>query len=77
MNILANSGETEINISHTNENSNDMNNTGLGESSTTTSITTDEPCINRATLTDEGRLTGFFILRMFLTSVIKFLQKLK
>ena len=55
VNILANLGETEINISHINENSNDMNNTELGGS-----ITTDEPSTSRATLTDEGRLSGVF-----------------
>ena len=60
VNILANLGEIEINISRINENSNDMNNTGPGGSSTTTSITTNEPSINRATLTDEGRLSGVF-----------------
>ena len=38
--ILANLGETEINISHINQNSNDMNNTELGRS-----ITTNEPSI--------------------------------
>ena len=44
----------KYNISHINENTNDMNNTELGgSSSTTTSITTDEPSINGATLTDE------------------------
>ena len=53
-NILVNLGETEINISHINENSNDMNNIELGGSSTNTSITIDEPSINRATLKDEG-----------------------
>ena len=42
-------GETEINISLINENSNDINNTELGGS-----ITIDEPSINRATLKDEG-----------------------
>ena len=42
------------NISHINENTNDMNNAELGgSSSSTTSITTDEPSINGATLTDE------------------------
>ena len=55
VNILANLGETEINISHINENSNDMNNTELGGS-----ITTDEPSTSRATLTDEGQLSGVF-----------------
>ena len=50
VNILASLGETEINISHIN-----MNNTELGGS-----ITTDEPSTSRATLTDEGRLGGFF-----------------
>ena len=55
VNILANLGETEINISHINENSNDMNNTELGGS-----IATDEPSTSRATLTDEGRLSGVF-----------------
>ena len=60
MNILANLGETEINTSRINENSNDMNNTEPGGSSTTTSITTDEPSINRATLRDEGRFSGVF-----------------
>ena len=59
-NILGNLGETEINIFRVNENSNDMNNTKPGGSSTTTSVTTDEPFINRATLTDEGRLIGVF-----------------
>ena len=39
-----------------------MNNTEPGGSSTTTSITTDEPSINRATLRDEGRFSGFFVL---------------
>ena len=42
-------------ILHINENSNGVNNTGLGGS-----ITTDEPSINRATLTDEGRISEFF-----------------
>ena len=37
-----------------------MNNTELGGSLTTTSITTDELSINRATLTHEGRISGFF-----------------
>ena len=55
VNILANLGETEINISHINENSNDMNNTELGGS-----IATDEPSTSRTTLTDEGRLSGVF-----------------
>ena len=55
VNILASLGETEINISHINENINDMNNTELGGS-----ITTDEPYINRATLTDKGRISGLF-----------------
>ena len=60
VNILVNLGETEINISHINENSNDMSNTELGGSSTTTSISADEASINRATLTDEGRISGVF-----------------
>ena len=60
VNILANLGETEINISRINENSNDMNNAEPGRSSTTTSVTTDEPSINMATLTDEGRISGAF-----------------
>ena len=61
VNILANLGETEINISHINENSSDMSNTDLGESSSTsTSITSDAPSINRATLTDERRISGVF-----------------
>ena len=51
--LLANLGETEINISHVNGNNNDMNYTNLGES-----ITTDEPSINRATLIDEQRISG-------------------
>ena len=55
VNILANLGETEINISHINENSNDMNNTELGGS-----IATDEPSTSRATLTDEGRRSWVF-----------------
>ena len=59
LNIQANLEETEINISYINEISNDMNNTELGGSSTTTSITTDEPSINRATLTYQGRISGF------------------
>ena len=38
-----------------------MSNTELGGSSfTTTSITTDEPSINRATLTDAGQISGDF-----------------
>ena len=42
-----------LDLKSDNENSNDMSNTDLGESSSTsTSITTDEPSINRATLTD-------------------------
>ena len=53
--LCINIGETEINISHINENSNDMNNTKLGGS-----ITTDEPSTSRATFTDEGRLSGVF-----------------
>ena len=53
--MLANLGETEINISHISGNSNDMNNTELGGS-----ITTDEPSTSRATLSDEGRLSGVF-----------------
>ena len=41
-------------MSHINENTNDMNNTELGgSSSATTSITTDELSISGATLTDE------------------------
>ena len=60
MNTLANLGETEINTSCINENSNDMNNTEPGGSSTTTSITTDEPSINRATLRDDGQFSGVF-----------------
>ena len=51
VNILANLGETEINISHINENSN---------GSSTTTSTTDEPSINRATLTDKGPVSGVF-----------------
>ena len=42
VNTLANLGETEINISRINENSNNMNNTEPGGSSTTPSITNDE-----------------------------------
>ena len=72
VNILANLGETEINNSHINENSNDKNSTELGGS-----ITTDEPSTSRATLTVRDDLVGFFVLRLFLISVIKFLQKLK
>ena len=64
MNILARLGETEINIYHINENSNDMSNTELGGfSSTTTSVTTDEPSINRATLADAGRISGDFCFK--------------
>ena len=37
-----------------------MNYTKLAESSTTTSITTDEPSITRATLTDDGRISRVF-----------------
>ena len=78
VNFLANLGKTEINISHINENSNNMSNTELGgSSSTTTSVTTDEPCINRGTLTNEGRITGVFVLRLFLISIKKFLLKMK
>ena len=39
LNILANLGDTDINISHINENRNDMKNTELGGPSTTTSHT--------------------------------------
>ena len=60
VNILANLGETEINISHVNENSNDMNNTKIGGSSIITFITTNEPSINRVTLIDEGPIIGIF-----------------
>ena len=43
VNILASLGETAFNISHINENSNNMCNAELGgSSSSTTSITTDE-----------------------------------
>ena len=64
MNILARLGDTEINIYHINENSNDMSNTELGGfSSTTTSVTTDEPSINRATLADAGRISGDFCFK--------------
>ena len=77
VNILTNLDETEINVSHINENCNDMNNTEPGGSFTTTSITIDELSINRATLTDEGRLSGVFVLKLFLISVIKFLLELK
>ena len=52
VNILTNIEETGINISHINENSNDMNNTELGGSSTTNYITIDERSINRATSTE-------------------------
>ena len=52
VNILTNLEETGINISHINENSNDMNNTEQGGSSTTNSITIDERSINRTTLTE-------------------------
>ena len=58
VNIPTNLEETGINISHINENSNDMNNTELGGFSTTNSITTDEHYINRATSTDGGRISG-------------------
>ena len=58
--ILLNLGETEINITDINENSNDMSGTELGGSSTSTSITTDEPSINRTTLTDERRISEVF-----------------
>ena len=72
MNILTKLGETEINICLISENSNDINNIELGGS-----ITIDEPSINRAALTDEGRINGFFVLRLFLISVTKLLQKSK
>ena len=72
VNILVSLGETEINISHINENSNDMSNTKLDGS-----ITTDEDSINMVTSMDEGGIMGFLVLRLFLISVIKFLQKLK
>ena len=75
VNILVNLGETEINISHINENSNDMSNTELGGSSTTNSISADEASINRATLTDEGRISGVFCSKT-VVNLIKFLQKL-
>ena len=53
-------------------------NTEPDGSSTTTSIATDEPSINRATLINKGRLSvEFSVLRLFLISVIKFLKKLK
>ena len=54
VNILTSLEETGINISHINENSNDMNNTELGGSSTTNYITIDERSINRATSTEGG-----------------------
>ena len=76
VNILAKLGETEINICHINENSNDMSNTELcGSSSTTISITTDEPSINRATRVQD-ELVEIFVLSLFLISVTKLLQKL-
>ena len=52
MNILANLGETEINISCINENNNNMNNPEPGGPSTTTSTTTDKSSINTAALMD-------------------------
>ena len=55
VNIPVNLGETEINISHNNENRSDKNNTELGGS-----ITTDEPSIDRTILTDEGQINGLF-----------------
>ena len=70
-------GQFRRNLSE-NENSSDMNNSESLGSSTTASITNDEPSINRATLMDEGQLgVEFSVLRLFLISVIKFLQKLK
>ena len=63
VNILAKLGETDIHISRINENSNDVNNTEPGGSSTTIPITTDVPSINRATLTDKGQLSGFFCFK--------------
>ena len=58
VNILVNLEETQINIAHINKISNDINNAKLGEFSTPTSITTDKPSINNATLTDQGRING-------------------
>ena len=75
VNIPTNLEETGINISHINENSNDMNNTELGGSFTTNSITIDERSINRAISTEEGVLVGSFVLTPFLILAIKFLQK--
>ena len=56
--IVANLGETEINISHINEIRNDMSSTKLGGS-----ITTAEPSINRVTLIDKGRICGFYCFK--------------
>ena len=75
VNILTNLEETGINISHNNENRNDMNNTELGGSSTTNSITIDERSTNRATSTEGDVLVGSFVLTPFLILAIKFLQK--
>ena len=76
VNFLANLGKTEINTSHINENSNDMSNTELGgSSSTTTSVTTDEPCINRGTLTNEGRITGVFCFKAVFGERVRFCSR--
>ena len=76
VNILANLGETETNTSYINENSNDMSNTELGGScSTTTSITTDQPPINRANLTDAGRIIGVFCSKTVLNLSHKILTE--
>ena len=75
VNILVNLEETRINISHINENSNDMNNTELGGFSTTNSITTDERYINRATSTDGGRISGFLCSKTVLNLSHKILTE--
>lgn len=58
VNILVNLEETQINISHINKISNDINNTKLGGFFTPISITNDKPYINNATLTDQGWISG-------------------